>query len=459
MKKAISILACISITAATARAQINIGALQDGHNAANAARHLPTYLGDHLKKIQVTLFNLYVSLGSSFATYKDARDYIRADYITSELIGNTIDKLDPENNNINGSADIALLNIAFSISDKSGRKAAALGFGVNERVELNTLFNDNLLLLAYRGNKQFAGQTVNIVPRFNGIAFTEYYVAASLNVAPEYSNVTIKPAVRLSYLSGQASINMPKDNAISLYTEPQGRYLDFGLNYTVNASLGEDSIRLEGSSFNLNDKSIRQGAGSGFGVDLGVRVSPSPGVSVNLGVMDVGSIRFKSSVTNMFNHSAYRYEGQELTFTEDQSINLDSLAGLAKPNYTHKAYTVRLATKLILAGSIGLGRIEKKSGAYYRHQLTGMYLQGFANYLSSTTRSYVAVGYTHSFNNVLNLGANTGVGGIAGGTFGLLASVKLGAFLFGLNSGNILPLIAPGSGRGTDAGMLLGFAF
>jgi hypothetical protein len=459
MKRIIAIASSVIMMGAAVHAQVNIGALQDGHNSANAAGFLPTYLGDHFQNLQVTVFNPYVSLGSSFATFKDAREYITADKITSEMIGNTISKLDPEDNNINGAVDIALLNVAFNLTNKEGRKTASFGFGVNERAEVNMTFNDDLLALAWKGNKQFAGQTVNILPRFNGLAFTEYYVSTSFNISPANSDVIIKPAIRLSYLSGQASINMPKDNSISLYTEPEGRYLDFGFNYTVNASLDADSVALAGSTFNINNKSFRAGAGSGFGVDLGLRVSPSPGVSFNVGLMDVGSITFKNGVTNMFNHSGYRYEGEELTFTENQSVNLDSLAGLAKPTYTHEAYTVRLPTKLILTGSIGFGRVEQKGGAYYPHQLTAMYLQGFANYLSSTTTPYVAVGYTRSFNNVLNLGVNAGVGGITGGTFGLLASLRLGAFRIGINSNNIIPLIAPNSGRGTDLGMLLGLAF
>jgi len=458
MKRIILFSAAMILAGAAVQAQVSIGALQDGHNSANAARHLPTFLGDHFRKVQVTVFNPYLSLGSSFASFEDAREYMTADRITSGMISNTIDKLEPEGNNIHGVVDIALLNVALNIGGSDGRKAT-VGFGVNERVEMNMLFNEDLLRLAWNGNKQYAGQTVNLMPRFNGLAFTEYYVAASYNIAPSFTDMIIKPAIRLSYLSGQASIQMPKDNAVSLFTESEGRYLDFDFNYTVNASMDADSLTLEGSTFNINEKSFRGGAGSGFGMDIGVRVSPRPGLSFNLGIMDIGSIHFKNGVTNMFNHSSYRYEGQELTFAEDQSINLDSLAGLAKPNYTHEAYTMKLPTKLILTASMGLGRMEKKSGVYYRHQLTAMYLQGFDNYLSSTKKPYLALGYTHSFNNVFNLGANAGVGGITGGTFGVLASVKAGPFCFGLHSNNILPLISPSSGRGADLGMLLGLTF
>jgi hypothetical protein len=248
MKRILTLFAAMAAIGATAQAQINMGALQDGHNASNAARHLPTFLGDRFKNVQVTLFNPYIGLGSTFATFSDAREYIRADEITSNMIGNTIDKLDAENNNISGSVDIALLNVAFNLNRRDGRKIASFGAGVNERIELNMLFNDDLLLLAWKGNKQYAGQTVNIMPRFNGLAFTEYYVATAFNIAPLSGNLIIKPAIRLSYLSGQASIQMPKGNAISLYTEPEGRHLDFGFNYTINASMDNDSLTLEGSS-------------------------------------------------------------------------------------------------------------------------------------------------------------------------------------------------------------------
>ncbi len=360
---------------------------------------------------------------------------------------------------IAGSVDMAIVNAAFNISNRNGNKSISIGFGVNERVELSTVFNQETLQLAYNGNKQFAGQTVELAPRFNGLAYTEYYFAAAYNIRPLNSDVVIKPAVRLSYLSGQASVQMEHANSITLYTEPNGRYLDFGLNYTINTSLGSDSVKLSGSSFNVNDKSLQTGAGSGFGMDLGLRVSPRPGILLNIGVMDIGSIRFNKNTTNIYNHSTYRYEGQELSFTDNQSIDLDSLSEFARPNYSYQEYSVSLPTKLLLSGTIGLGKSETRAGSYYRHTLCGMYVQGFANYLTATTVPYVAVGYTHSFSGVFNLGANAGVGGLWGGNVGLLASLKAGPFLFGLRSNNVLPLVAPSAGRGTDVGMLLGLAF
>jgi hypothetical protein len=443
-----------------AYAQFNVGAVQDGHNTANAARHLPTYLGDHFRKFQISIFNPYASIGSNFASGHDAGDYFTADQITSQMIGNTIDKLKKnDENNINALVDLAILNVAFNFTNHDGRKALSLGFGVNERVEANTVFNRETFLLAYSGNKQFANQTVSIAPRFNALAYTEYYASAAFNIRPANSEMVIKPAIRLSYLSGQASVYMPKTSSITLYTEPEGRYLDFGFNYTINTSVGDDSVKLSASSFNVNDKNFRQGAGTGFGMDLGLRISPKPGLLINVGVMDIGSIRFKKNAVNMYNYSNVRYEGQNITFTEDQSINLDSLAGIAEPKYSYDAYSVHLPTKFVATGSLGLGRGESKGGPWYKHQICVTYLQGFENYLSATKTPYVGIGYTHSFNNVFNLGTNVGVGGVWGASVGLLASLKAGPFNIGFNTNNIITLLSPKSGKGTDAAMMLVLAF
>jgi hypothetical protein len=440
-------------------AQLDMGALQDAHNTANAARHMPTYLGDRFNKFQITILNPYVSIGSSFANVGEVQEYLNADKITSEMIGASIRKMRSQDNIVAGSVDLAIVNAAFNITGKGGHKALSIGVGVNERVEVSTVFNQEAFLLAYNGNKQFAGQTVQIAPRFNGLAYTEYYVSAAYNIRPRYSDWVIKPAIRLSYLAGQANVEMRQGNSISLYTQPEGRYLDFGLDYNINTSLGDDSVTLSGSSFNLNDKSFKGGAGHGIGMDLAVRVSPKPGIHFNIGLMDVGSITFTNNPTNIYNHTTYRYEGQELTFAEDQSLNLDSIADLAKPKYSYNSYTVELPTKLVITGSIGLNKAENKKETYYKDQITGLYQQGFLNYLSATTTPYIALGYTHSFKGKLNLGANAGVGGIWGGNVGIIASLKAGAFLFGLHSNNILPLIAPNAGRGSDFGMLLGLAF
>jgi hypothetical protein len=459
MMKKISLLCLLMGINIAANAQLDMGALQDAHNAANVSRHLPTYLGDRFANFEVNVFNPYISLGSNFVNAGDVRDYLNADKITNAMIGASVNRMHSQDNIIAGSADIALLNMAFNIGNKEGHKTFSFGFGVNERIEISSVFNQDAFLLAYSGNKQFAGQTIQIVPRFNGLAFTEYYVAAAFNIRPRNTDWVIKPAVRLSYLAGQASVEMRQGNSITLYTEPEGRYLDFGLDYNINTSLGGDSVKLTGSSFNLNDKNFQNGSGSGFGMDMALRVSPGPGIQFNVGLMDVGSIRFTKNTTNIYNHSSYRYEGQELTFAEDQSIDLDSLAEFAKPNYSYNSYTVELPTKLVITGSIGMNRHERRSGSYYGNQLSGMYVQGFLNYLTAATVPYIAVGYTHSFGGVLNLGANAGVGGLWGGNVGLIASLKAGPLLFGLRSNNILPLIAPNAGRGVDAGMLLGLAF
>lgn len=453
------LLAGTLCSAVSVHAQVNIGAFMNAHNSAGAARVLPTYLGDHFSNFQITLLNPYVSLGSSFATVDDAREYLTSETLGKDLIGRAVNKLDPEGNNIAGVVDLSVLAASFNIKGRDGRKLASIGVGIDEHVAVNATFNRELLELAYGGNKQYAGQTINIAPRFNGLAYTQYSVSTAASFTVPGSDFIIKPALRLSYLSGQAGVHMKDDNAITLYTEQQGRYLDFGFNYNIDVSAGADSVSLSGNSFTVNDKSFSSGAGSGVGIDFGVRVSPMQGLSFNIGVVDVGSINFTKHVTNIYNYSGKHYEGEPITFTENQSVRLDSLAGIADPSYSHNEFRVALPAKFLLSGLLGLGRMESKRISYYRHQLYVLYVQGFDDYLSSSKRAYVAAGYTHSIRDGLNIGVNAGIGGLTGGTFGVLASVKAGAFRFGINSNNVIPLLSPGSGRSADLGVLLGLSF
>lgn len=452
-------LAIAALPTTFANAQLNMGALQNAHSSANAARHLPTFLGDNFNRFQINVLNPYVMVGSNFASYQDARELLRADQLSSRLIGNTLNNLKAADNNIHGSLDLSIVNAAFNLRGRDGSRFLTVGAGVNERVELSSGFNRELLELAAYGNKRFAGQTIDILPRFKGMAFMEWYLAGSLNLKLPNTGFSIQPAVRLSYLSGQAGISMKKDNYLRMFTQEEGRYLDFNLDYRIDAALGSDSLRLEGSSFNLNDKSLSGGSGSGFGMDLAVRVVPMAGLSINVGLMDIGSIRFRKGVTNMYNTSTYRYEGTDIDFQGNSSLNLDSVASLAKPNYSNEAFSMTLPTKLVISGSYGIQPHSSKSDTWYTHQLTFLYLQGFSNYLSSTTRPLMSIGYTYSLANMLNLGVNAGVGGVYGGSIGALASVKVGALRIGITSNNILSLLAPSSGRGADGGLLLGLAF
>lgn len=457
MKALLCLLAVFS--AITASAQLTIGVIQDPFNASNAARHLPCFLGDGFSRYQLNVANASFSLGSNFATMADAREFLRSDKYSDELISRSLGSMHEQDNLIAASLDVSLLNAAINLGDQEAPLSFSLGLGFNERIELNTAFNQDAFRFAYAGNKQFAGQFVQLSPRFNVLAFAEYYVAGACTIRGSSGDWSIKPAVRISYLSGQAGVDMRDDNVIAVYTEPEGRYLDFNLDYSINTSLGNDSVRLEGSSFNLNEKSLRNGLGSGFGVDFGLRISPRPGLDFNMGLADIGSIHFTEGTTNMYNHSTYRYEGAEIDLAKHHSLNLDSLATFARPQYSYDAFSVKLPTRLALSASIGLEKVEYGSHSYYRHQLSCLYVQGFSNHLSATRIPYIGVGYTYSLQDMLHLGINGGIGGVAGFQVGLLASLKSGPFLLGLQSSNVLSLIAPRAGRGTDAGLLLALAF
>lgn len=437
-------------------AQMNFNALQDPLNSNNAALSMPSYLGDGVKGIQVSMFNPYVMVGSNFTNTREARDYISKDEISNSMIDNTISKLRRKDNIIQGGLNVAILNAVFTIKNSNGEPFLSFGAGVNERVEMSTVFNRELFLLAYRGNKQFAGQTINLAPRLNALAYTEYYVSAAVN-AKLGSGIIIKPAIRLRYLSGQASIAMAKTSTLSMYTEPDGRYLDFDLNYRINTSTAGDTVSLASSSFNIDGSTFQQGAGSGFGMDLGLRVTPRENLSFNIALTDIGGIRFRKNVVNMYNDTSYRYEGQELSFRDDQTLSLDSIAGIAEPRYSYNSYRMALPTKLALSASLGLGQAEHKSRSYYKHNLTVAYLQGFSNYLSSTKSVYVALGYTHSVKGIMNIGTSLSAGGLWGFGWGALVSFKLGPLRLGVNTNNFLPLLAAKAGKGADLGVMLAF--
>ena len=449
------LVAAIMLITGGAYGQMNFGALQDPLNSTNAAFGMPTYLGDGINGFQVNVFNPYVTVGSNFTNARDAREYISEDEISNSMINNTISKLRRKDNIIQGGFNVAILNAAFNLKNRDGNNVVSLGFGVNERVEMSTVFNRELFLLAYRGNKQFAGQTINLAPRLNALAYTEYYVSAAVNAKLPNSGVSIKPAIRLRYLSGQASISMPSTSTVSLYTEPDGRYLDFDLNYRINTSTAADTVSLATSSFNIDGSTFQQGAGSGFGMDLGLRVAPAENLSINFGITDIGGIRFRKNVVNMYNDTSYRYEGQELSFRDEQTLSLDSIAGIVEPRYSYNSYRMGLPTKLALSAGLGLGKSERRNSTYYRHNLTFAYLQGFSNYLSSTKKAYFAVGYTHSVKGVMNIGTNLSAGGVWGFGWGALVSFKLGPLRLGINTNNFLPLIASKTGKGSDVGFML----
>src|SRR5690606_19333540 len=115
------------------------------------------------------------------------------------------------------------------------------------------------------------------------------------------------------------AVYMPKSDAF-LFTHPEGRFLDFELDYKIHTA----SIDLEDSNGDTNFSSpFMAPAGNGFGADLSVTVDFADRFSGSLSVLDLGAITYKTNAETHTARSTVHFEGVEVRdIFEDADFNI-----------------------------------------------------------------------------------------------------------------------------------------
>lgn len=199
-------------------------------------------------------------------------------------------------------------------------------------------------------------------------------------------------------------------------------------------------------------------SGKGFGMDLGLGVTLFENFQAHLGFLDMGSINFNRNTINYTKNDTYTYDGIDINQQGD-AINTGNLDEMLQPEKTYNSYKMPLPTKLILSRSVSVQEKAKRKVTYFVHNVSVTYVQGFRNYLSSTKKPALNVGYAYNFKNLVNTGASFTVGRVNKVMAGAHLGFRLGAIKLGLASNNFLPLLSAKAGRGTDVNLYLGFYF
>jgi hypothetical protein len=460
MKKIVCSLLAFSLSAQLANAQFNFAQIQNQQTHNLAAAQLPSLLGDDIRTGEVFLLNPSIGFANNFISAYDIQKLSGNGALSNTYIDDVLRKI-PKQGTVWAGADIPLLNVFFNINKKNHERFLSFGLGMREKIDFNFSLNKDLLSLLYKGNKQFAGSTVNLSPSLNFLFYNEYFLAAAGQFQLFKNDTTrkpiiIKPALRLRYLNGMASIYMSKAN-IDMYTDPEGRYINFNTLLEANMSSAIDTPDIESALGDINLNSFK-GSGKGFGIDLGVGVTLFENLQVHAALIDIGSIHFKRNTINYTKDASYTYDGIDLN-NEGETINTTQLNDLIQPDKTYNAYKQPLPTRLILSGFYGLGPKTKRRVTYYMHNISLVYVQGFRNYLNATTKPTVNIGYAYNIYNMVNTGIGITVGGLNKIQAGAQLGFRLGAVKLGFASNNLLPIITAKAGRGTDFNMWLGFYF
>ncbi|MBP6455915.1 MAG: hypothetical protein KA275_04215 [Chitinophagaceae bacterium] len=462
MKKIICIMAVAFFVQKT-QAQINFNEINNPHTSTLGARYLPTLLGNNNSRGDVMFYDINFAIGNNFMSLGDLQTITNGGQLGTNEINNYVDGL-KKSNTVFTSLDLPIVNFTFVAWKKKKIPKLILGGGMREKIDFNFNFNSDIFSLALKGNKQFEGKTISLLPSFNFLAYNEFFVTGAYHfkaIKIKKQQLNIKAATRLRYLQGIASINV-NPGAISMYTHPDGRALDFDINLDANIATAVDTSSLNNVFEDIQLDNIRKNAfknsAKGFATDWGVSAELNNNLQVHLALIDLGKIKFQNNVANYKKTGKVTYEGYEWDKNYD-NLNEDSLLNIIKPDVTYDSYSVSLGGKFLLNAVYQFGFKPKAKIPFYKHRTSLTYLQGFNNYLSSSKTPTINIGYNYSILNRINLGVNATLGGNNVSMAGANISFRLAKIKFGIGSNNLMPLINMQSGRGTDVNTFLGIYF
>lgn len=441
-------------------AQYNFGQINNPHTHNLASAQLPSLLGDDLKSGEFHLLNMYAGFGNNIVSAGDLMTLSESGNLSNEFIDGFLART-PKQAAVWAGVDLPLLNIFFQVKKKN-KPFLFFGLGMRQKIDINATLNKDLLTLIYKGNKGFAGQTVNLSPSLNMLYSNEYFLSLAGQISlPDIGTIktlSVRPAARFRLINGIAGLSMP-DAHIDMYTDPEGRYIDFSTNLQANLASAVDTPDIQSTFGELSPGSFRS-AGRGFGMDLGVGMMALGRIRVHLGLLDIGSVRFTRNAVNYTRTSSYRYEGIDLNGAEEgNSLSTGNLVELIQPEKTYQPFIMVLPTKFVFSGAYLMKKKTRRRVDYFTHHLQLTYVQGFRNYLNASQAPTLNIGYSYNLANVISPGVHVTMGGLNGLMAGAQMGFRLGMFKMGLGSNNLLPLINSSSGRGTDANLYFGYYF
>lgn len=444
----------VTMVSFSAIGQVNNAQFFNPHFSTSAAQSQPSLLGKGFDNFEVNLLNTYFWVGNNNMDYAQIQSILEADQITSDLVDETLDKLDQYDNHLSTGLEFTPISVAFKVGDEE--EPISIVTGAQVSAITNFQYSSVLLNTAWNGNKQYRGQEVNLGPfKWNVLPTKEYYLGGAKTFSLD-DEISIRPGVRLRYIQSSGSIYTERGDLL-MFTQDDARRIRFTADYKVNSALQD---RQE-----FTDIDPLTNLGTGYGVDIGLTTVISEQLSATLSAADLGQVKFDESTKIYTKDEDFNFEGLEFQATnvdeEDVfNFNPDSLESLLDPNTSNDSYTMPLGSRLIFQGQYKFNQITRdEDEEIYKNRLYFLYVQGFEDHLKGSTNPYVSVGYTYDAAKFANLGTSVSYGGYNRFTLGPYFSLKFGPFKLGFASNNLLPLIVPEAGTGIDGSFNMALSF
>ena len=396
---------------------------------------MPGYKFEAMLKYSLWVANTSIDYGSINKIY-------RRNSLTKQDVDKIVNDLKDENQ-LGVGQDFQI--VGLGLKTKIGKRDVVWSFSISDRMNVNSLITKELIQLAWQGNKQFEGQTLDFSnTHVLGLYFREYSFGASLEVA-QWENWQMRAGMRISYYQGLSGIRNSQQEI--LFTTAVGAdYINMDYNFEYRYTGIED--------FDFFDP-----RGHGAGINLGTSFTYKEKLNFDLGVTDLGSIKFDKKVSSVGSENDFTFSGVGLRDIVNPTAFLDSIGEIFTPrtdDLESNSFKMPVGARLSFMTSWIFGRTTKINGP---KTLSLLYTQGFSDNPGVTTRPKFTLGFHRPVLRHFLFGISTSVGGFNNFALGGIVGMHFKHFRFSFQSDDFTGLIMPEYGTAGGGGFLFQLRF
>ncbi|MFB0924396.1 MAG: DUF5723 family protein [Vicingaceae bacterium] len=340
-----------------------------------------------------TTQQLSFSLGGSFVYGSSA---INNEFLNKFIYGGKIERSHKDkvykslsaNNRLGGDLNYEV-NFEIPIDTLFKKTSISLLVGLENNEHVDARFTSDFFKFTFDGNKQFAGDSIDI-----GGANLNYYKTQKINIGlinyRYFDGQLAKEGISLSIIKAQESklINI---NEGSIFTEEFGREIEVELDYLYQES---DTAKKGISAFN----------GLGISIDLFTEFILKNGDKIYLGIEDLGFVHWNSNSLKIATDNSFYFEGVIVNNIFD--LNDSLVSGLSRDSIIDNlsAENVKEAYNVAMPASVNINYTKVFNEKWKIN--VGIYQKILSNYYP-----LISVNGYYSFNPKLIARAHLSYGG------------------------------------------------
>ena len=375
-------------------------------------------------------------------TYSSIRKIYKQNELTREDVSNIIDELDTENK-FGAGQDFMVIGVGLSTTIKE--HPVTWSFTIYDRLNVNAFIPKNLVQVVWQGNKQFRGQTLDHSnTRVVGLYFREYSLGFAMPIL-EWSDWKVRGGFRFSYYQGLSGLTNPRSKFLST-TAVDAEYIDMDFDFEYLYA-------------GIDDFQFLSPKGHGVGANFGTTFSFKEFLTFDIGVTDIGSIKFKKEVYKVSSKDVVHFTGLGLGDVINTTAFIDSVAQIFTPTFDsleQNEFKMPIGAKLSFMTSWTFG---KKEGIPQANKMFFSYIQGFAENPGVTLTPKFTLAYHRQLFEHFNIGLSTSVGGFNNFGIGGLIGLQYEHFRFSIQSDDLTGFIAPENTTGAGVGIVFQMLF